>query len=187
MTQSQSQSHHEHPYCYSLRSTQYLSLSLSLSLSDQFHLSLSLSLCSSLSLDLSLFVRLSISLNHGDGCRLVSMTHGQCSLLTGWSIGEGVVFALGFVCALWVGLLKYMMVVVCFKALCIYMMVDFRERETDPKREIEIDFFRFSVLISGEGRCSPYIFFFYNFFYFLLIAKIIIKKMPNLTGGVTNT
>ena len=119
-----------------------------------------------LSLDLSFSVCLSISLNHGEGGRSVSVTHGRCSLLTGWSIGEGVVFALGFVCALWVGLLKYMMVVVYFKALCIYMMVDFRERETDPKREIEIDFFRFSVLISREGRCSPYIFFFTIFFIF---------------------
>ena len=46
------------------------------------------------------------------------------------------------------------------------MMVDFRERETDLEREIEIDFFRFSVLISGEGRRSPYIFFFTIFFSF---------------------
>ena len=44
------------------------------------------------------------------------------------------------------------------------MIVDLRERERE--REREIDFFSFSFFISGEGRRSPYIFFFTIFFSF---------------------
>ena len=59
----------------------------------------------------------------------------------------------------------------------IYMIVDLRERERERER---LTFSVFHFLFQGKD-VVPLTFF------FLLITKIIIKKMPNLTGGVTDT